>query len=327
MSRHDATCIGDIYGKMLNTLRYNILESKAKTFEGKVELVGDGPNVSGYNEIDGEYTGKKGTKTKKGKNFKITKSVHNKEEDEESKSESAMEKIKEKLKNKNLSTKQRASLESELKRVRSGQEASESEETFKESKKIITNTLNNFMSKSVFDKLYSKVLRENFGQEDGTDLDALGLDDATPDSDMEDDFGAEDVGDEGDSVTFTLPRDVAQQLIDVLQASIGEDETSMEDEGDDLDFGDEGEGDEFGGDEFGEEDEEEGTKVAPDKKKVFQAKSNKVSGPPQPKSGKAKADVTDDTGTKDGAPPIAALQGKNNQVPGSTLKKATDYFK
>jgi hypothetical protein len=201
----------------------------------------------------------------------------------------------------------------------------------KESRKNSKHMVNSIMSKSVFDKLYSKVLKENFGQEE--DVDALGLDDATPDSDLGDDFGGEDdLG--GDEVTFTLPKDVAQQLVDVLQGVLGGDEGLGDELGgdDDLDFGDD---DDFGGDDFGseedemsfEEDEEVGTKTAPDKKKAFMGKDNKVSGPPKPKGGQAKADVTDDTNTTNSAPPIAALQGKNNQVPGSTLKKASDYFK
>jgi len=323
MSKNDTTSIGDIYGKMLNSLRYNIQE-KAKTFEGKVELVGDGPNVSGYNEIDAEYTGKKGTRTKTGKKFKITKSVHNAEEDEQSKVESTEDKIKAKLKAPNLSQEKEKSLKAELKRLQDSEERSESEERIQESKKNTRQTLNRFMSKSVFDKLYSKVLRENFGEEDkGEDLGALGLDDSTPDSEMGYDFGGEDdMGDEDGEVTFTLDRETAQKLIDVLQTAIG---GEAEDEGDDLDFEDEGEDEHH----FGEEDEEQGTEVAPTGKgKQLQGKSNKVQGFPSAKSGKAKADVTDETGTKDGAPSITALQGKNNQVPGSTLKKAaTDYFR
>jgi len=201
----------------------------------------------------------------------------------------------------------------------------------KESRKNSKHMVNSIMSKSVFDKLYSKVLKENFGQEE--DVDALGLDDATPDSDLGDDFGGEDdLG--GDEVTFTLPKDVAQQLVDVLQGVLGGDEGLGDELGgdDDLDFGDD---DDSGGDDFGseedemsfEEDEEVGTKTAPDKKKAFMGKDNKVAGHPKPSSGKAKPDVTDDTNTTNSAPPIAALQGKNNQVPGSTLKKASDYFK
>lgn len=124
---------------------------------------------------------------------------------------------------------------------------------FKESKKKSKPTLNtNMAKKSAFDKLYESVINENFGMEENEDLDALGLGDATPDSDLEDDFGDEEEGE--DSVTFTLDRATAQSLVDVLQGVLG-----GEEEGDDLDFGDEEGEDDFGGDEegFGEEDEEE----------------------------------------------------------------------
>jgi len=329
MKNRDTVCIGDIYGKMLNSLRYTLKESKAKTFPGqKVELVGDGPKVSGYNEVDGEYTGKKGTKKNKGKRLNMTKAVNEVgEEDEEDKKPSSVEKRIEKLQNAmqkpNISDSEKAKIKKQLDSL-----TNESEERLQESKKITNKSLNNFMSKSVFDKLYSKVLRENFGQDEGDDLDALGLDDATSDSEMDDGMGGEDMGEEGgDEVTFTLPRDVAQQLCDVLQAAIGGGEEGFGDEGEDdgLDFGDEGE---FGGEEdnYGEEDEEvQGTKVAPDKKKVFQAKSNQVAGPPKPKHTKAKGDVTDDVGTTETTPPITALQGKSNQVPSAV--KVGDYFK
>lgn len=197
----------------------------------------------------------------------------------------------------------------------------EDEETFSEEiEKSSKKTLNSFMSKSVFDKLYNKVLKENFGQDDDTD--ALGLGDSTPDSgldDLGDEFGDEDADE--DSVSFTLPKAVAQQLVDVLQGVLGGEEDSFEDEGDDLDFGDEGVEDEGG---FEEDEEVQGTKVAPDKKAVFQAKSNKVKSKASPKGGKAITDVTDDVGTKDGAPPITALQGKSNQVPSKV--KVGDFF-
>ena len=207
------------------------------------------------------------------------------------------------------------------------------DEEITESKKIATNTLNKHMSKSAFDKLFNKVLKENFGQpQEGDDLDALGLEDSTPDADMGEDFGDdEDMGDEGDSVSFTLDRATAQTLIDVLQGALGG-EGEGEGEGDDeLDFGGEDDDMDFGGEDDDmdfEEDEEEGTKVAPDKKAAFQGKSNKVGGRANPKGSKtAKTDVTDETGTKTTTPSFAALQGKNNQVPGSTLKAKQDYFR
>lgn len=306
MRHNDAVTIGDMYGKMLNPLRHSLKESKNKNaFGDQPDIIGDGPKTDGYND------------------------ALNDESPKETKRQGVVKKLDSKLKDSKLNDAQKK----KIKKQKDAMTAEEAEEELfvKENRKNIRAMVNNNMSKSVFDKLYNKVLKENFGQED-QDVDALGLDDSTPDSDFGDDFGGDELGDEGEGeeVTFTLPRDVAQQLIDVLQASIGGgEEEGFGDEGDDLDFGDEGE-DDFGGEDDGmdfEEDEEVGTKPAVDKKKAFQGKSNKVSGPPSPKSGKAKTDVTDETGTKDGAPNFSALQGKNNQVPGSTLKKATDYFR
>jgi hypothetical protein len=204
----------------------------------------------------------------------------------------------------------------------------EDEEISLKKKKINIEKVNSIMSKSAFDKIYSKLLKENFGVED-QDVDALGLDDATPDSEFDfGDEGGDDLGEEGDTVTLTLDKATAQALVDVLQAALGggEEEGDLGEEGDDLDFG--GEGDGFGDEEPSfEEDEEEGTKEAPKKNfSKLQGKDNKVGANPKPKGGSAKTDVTDETGTKVGTPPIAALQGKNNQVPGSTIKKASDYF-
>jgi hypothetical protein len=310
MSRKDSISIGDMYGKMLNSFKHTIKESNNNAFGDDPKLQGKGPNVDGYN-------------------------VALNDEKPLPKRAKVVETLTGKLKDPKLSKTQK----DKIKKHRDSMTAEEAEEekSFKESKKNINRMVNNSMSKSVFDKLYNKVLKENFGQDDSSDVDALGLDGSTPDSDLGDDFGGDDLGDEGegDSVTFTLDRATAQTLIDVLQGALGEGgeggEEDFGDEGDDLDFGDEGDDFEGGNDDFGgdfEEDEEtQGTKPAVDKKKAFQGKSNKVSGPPSPKSGKAKTDVTDETGTKDGAPNFSALQGKNNQVPGSTLKKATDYFK
>jgi len=305
MKKQDATSIGDMYGKMLNTFKYNLKESNKNAFGDHPELVGNGPKTDGYNDALEDDLGKPKSKRQK-----------------------TVKKLQDKIDSGSLSDDQNKKIKRQISLMTA--EEAEEEEFIKENKKNIRSMVNNTMSKSVFDKLYNKVLKENFGQDDNNDVDALGLDDASPDSEFGDDFGDDEVGDEegGGEVTFTLPKDVAQQLIDVLQGALGGEE-DFGDEGDDLDFGDEG-GDEFEdeGDDFSfDEDEEEGTKVAPDKKKVFQAKSNKVSGHPAPKSGKAKTDVTDETGTKDGAPNFSALQGKNNQVPGSTLKKSSDYFK
>lgn len=287
MSKQDAASIGNIYGKMLDSFKYKNNLTEAKNNNA----FGDQPELIG----DGPNTD----------------GFHEALNDEK---DCSCNKKSKKKKPCGCNHKNNTA---------------NGEENLKENKKNKDSTLNNFMSKSVFDKLYNKVLRENFGAEDAED-EALGLADATPDSDLGDeDFGDEsgdDFGDDETSVTVTLDKDTAKALFDVLKAVVGEEDMGemedMGDEGDDLDFGDE---DEMDYDEA-EEDEEVGTKPMADKKKAFQGKSNVVAGPPKPKSTHANADVTDDCDTTHSAPPIAALQGKNNQVPGSKLKKASDFF-
>lgn len=216
----------------------------------------------------------------------------------------------------------------------------------KESKKVPTQKINTNM-KNKFDRLYSKVIKENWGfaEDAEDDISALGLDDATPDSDLDADFGGGE-GDDfggGEEVTITLDKATAQTLIDLLQGAIGggegEDdfggEGEIEGEGD-LDFGSEGgldEDNEEEDDDFDNEEDEEtyGTKTnAPDKKKVFQAKNNKVGGKVKPSSKKASSDVTDDVGD-DGdyghaiSSPKKPNDGKNNKV--GNLKKGADFFR
>lgn len=87
-------------------------------------------------------------------------------------------------------------------------------------------TINTFMSKSIFDKLYEDVMSGRPEDVEASDAEALGL----PSGDAGEDVGGEDV-------SFTLPRDVAQKLHDVLVAALGEEEPSS-DEG----AGAEGEG-------------------------------------------------------------------------------------
>ena len=103
------------------------------------------------------------------------------------------------------------------------------EENSEETEKIAKESLNNFMAtKSVFDKLYDKVMvNENFPFADEAaedDLDALGLADAETDAEAGE-----------DEITVTLDKEMAQALCDVLQAAIGdegegEDEFDMEGE-------------------------------------------------------------------------------------------------
>ena len=344
MKQTDRVSIGDIYGSMLNDVKKSINESSTPPIEEKLwgwgekkkpapdyfgnpvasrprptptkpfeepktkDSNGTGPeDADGYNKIvdeeDAEDVSKYLPTSKRSKRTA--------EMDKKSKDSSLPEHTRKDLKK-----------QCDL---RSGEEAEEDEE-LKESKKVSKKILNNFMSKSSFDKLYSKVLRENFGQEnEGEDLDALGLDDATPDSDLDEGLGDDEFGGEEDSVTFTLDRATAQALVDVLQGALGGEEEGFGEEGDDLSFDDEGDlGGEEGGDEFSfDEDEEvQGTSVAPDKKKAFQAKSNKVGGKVVPHKKKASSAVTDDVGD-DGDYGHAITSGKKPDMGTDNKVKST----
>lgn len=323
MRGKDIANIGDVYGTMLNSIKKNIHESIKK---GGNDLNDGAPLIDG------------GPSKKGGYHDALDDDKACYDEDEESKHQNSISKIKEKLKDPKLSDKTRKELKQQLAKM------SDESEEIKESRKIANEILNNRMSKkiSLFDKMYAKVINESWGMEDAEDdIDALSLGDATPDSDLEDDFGGEDdMGD--DTVTFTLDKATAQTLIDVLQGALGGgEEDAFGDEGDDsLDFGDEGD-DEFGSEEDAEEDEDDnvydedeetyGTKTnAPDKKKAFQSKNNKVGGKVKPKSGKASSDVTDDVGDDGdyGHALHGAKQpdmGKNNKV--SNLKQGQEFFK
>ncbi len=98
-------------------------------------------------------------------------------------------------------------------------EEDEDEESSEKDLEMAQEGLNTFMAnKSVFDRLYNKVMvNENYEMEEMDDLDALGLDDATPDAEGED-------GDSEEEVTITLDKDMAQHLCDILKAACGEDD-------------------------------------------------------------------------------------------------------
>jgi len=109
-------------------------------------------------------------------------------------------------------------------------------------------TINNFMSKSIFDKLYEDVMSGAPEDLEAKDAEALGL-------------PGETEGGADEEVTFTLPRDVAEKLCDVLKAAIGGEEDHGEEE-----VGGEEEG---AGDDMGASDEMNEEK---DKKKKEEAK-------------------------------------------------------
>ena len=116
----------------------------------------------------------------------------------------------------------------------SSTEEEDEEESSAEVLEIAREGLNKYMAnKSIFDELYAKVINEDFGMEEVDDLDALGIEDATPDEELADD---EDDDMEGE-VTVTLDKDMAKALCDILQAAIGDhdDDDADPEDGDDDD--------------------------------------------------------------------------------------------
>jgi hypothetical protein len=236
------------------------------------------------------------------------------------------EKLRNIMKKPNLSDKTRKSIQRQIYLLA----GTEDEENITESKKVAKGRLNSFMAnkKSTFDKLFESVIKENFGMGDDTeDLDALGLDDAPTDDELGDDSGFDD----GDTVTFTLDRAAAQNLIEVLQGALGgDDDMDMEgvdDEfGDDLDFEDDDSGMDF--------DEDEETVGAKDGKgggaqHPLQGRNNQVGGNLKPRGGSAQHGVTDKVGNDgDHGHAIRGAKkyndGKSNKV--SNIKPGQSLF-
>ena len=97
-------------------------------------------------------------------------------------------------------------------------EEDEEEEILKETEKNAQNSLNNFMaSKSVFDKLYNKVMvSEDFEETetftDTEEIEALGIE-------------TDDVPEE---ITVSIPGELAQTLCDILNTAIAQQETEVD---------------------------------------------------------------------------------------------------
>lgn len=186
--------------------------------------------------------------------------------------------------------------------------------------KISQRAINNFMSKSIFDKLYENVMMGQSEDDGAMELDALGIDDGA--EDMGDDLGGED-----DQVTITLSRDLAKQLHDVLMTviggedEVGEDET-MEDES--------GEGeDEFGG--SFEEDEETLGVPLHSAKTTLTGKDNKVNAKLKPGTGKTGDGKYTDTvdgnaGEIGDKKPDMGDKGNNKVKSTKTSKVGSDFF-
>ena len=183
--------------------------------------------------------------------------------------------------------------------------------------------INNYMAKkSAFDELYSKVISEDFGMEEQDDLNALGIEDATPDAELGEE-GDDEPSEEGE-VTVTLDKELAKTLCDLLQAAMGDEE------GDDL--GDEDVADEpEAGDEFAPEEDNEGAPTAFNTH-YNDGKSNKVGNltgdafGSQPKVQAANKVATKPTKAKDAATGGYKPLGdsvKNDQKVGATTEGPT----
>lgn len=115
------------------------------------------------------------------------------------------------------------------------EEVTISEEDEENALKDAQGGINNYMAKkSAFDTLFAKVISEDFGMDEQDDLNALGIEDATPDAELGEE-GDDEQGEEGE-VTVTLDKELAKTLCDLLQAAMGEEET---DEAGDEDVADE----------------------------------------------------------------------------------------
>lgn len=305
--QNDFTNIGQVYGNMLNKVKHTIV-AEGKTSGtvkpgeiGNVPLEKGGPTqAKGFtpSKIDRKTLSKKEKENKY--NIKNLSQPENTEEDEEDKKTST-------------TTKKR--------------------KISKESKKIVRESINNFMrKKSIFDKLYENVMNpgggmpsmdtsnpggDMGGEMDGSEeLDALGIE------------GSEDTGEE---VTFTLDRETAQTLIDVLQAAMGGEEEMGDEDGD---YEPESEGSDMEEDEpeeaeegFWDEDEESvgGNNLS---KEINYGKNNKV-GNLKTQSGGASSAYTDKVGADGdhGHALVNAKQpnmGKSNKV--GSLKTGKSIF-
>ena len=179
--------------------------------------------------------------------------------------------------------------------------------------KTETEAINNFMNKSIFDKLYEDVMSDRADETEANDLEALGLPGEEPTAD-----------ESGDQITITLDKELAQKLHDVLMGVL----EAQDDVADDVEAMDDADAD---ADEVEDESNEalgEAThleEVPASKGESLQSKNNKVGDVTNSlKSsgegdGKVKCEV-DAEGTDLPDSKGASLQGKNNKVASKTSK-------
>ena len=261
----DLNSIGSIYGDMLSNVR---------TIEEKVNEIGEAPLKDGGPLERGGFTKKSvdrrtlSDKEKKDNLYNINKLS---EEDEEGEKEHC------KHAEKGCDCDECAECKANQKK------------NLGESRKIVKRSLNNFMSKkSVFEKLYENVMGNNFSPT-GAGAGAPGDEVDYDESDDLAALGVDGTDDEvEDQVTFTLDRETAQKLIDVMQAALGDVESDMEDDG----MEDDGMEDDGMGGEADMHEEDEQTAVSPNSTtshaktmntKYNNGKNNKVSNLKAPK--------------------------------------------
>lgn len=307
MFKKDLVNIGDAYSEMLNSLKHTIVKESKDTIK------------KGGNSFNDKFAVQDGGMDERGGAKKALNDDNCgcDEEDEETK-QSNVEKRIEVLKNAmakpNISEEEKKKLQKQINALVSTED--EEEKEIQESRKIGNQILNNVMTRKTlsFDKLFRSVINENWDEGAEDDVSAFGLEDEKTDEDLGSDFG----GEEGDTVTITLDKELAKKLHAALMEVIGEEDTDENEGGEDndLDFGGE---DEFGG----EEDEEV----------PFVGKDNKVGGKVKPKSQKASSDVTDEEGTDANGYGHALYNakkpnmgtGSGNKV--SNFKQGAEYIK
>jgi hypothetical protein len=190
--------------------------------------------------------------------------------------------------------------------------------------KTETQNINNFMNKSIFDKLYEDVMSERLDDTEVNDVEALGL---PGEGEGEGEMEGED------SVTLTIDRETAQKLHDLLMGVLGgEEEPAVDEEpemggemSEDAEEKDEDVDDEDG-DTLGEATD---IKELKGKGESLQSKNNKVGDVTGRLTSKGGGDgkVTDEVSSKStGKHAIVSdtdsgnLKGKNNKVAGNASK-------
>jgi hypothetical protein len=339
--QNDFASIGQVYGGMLNNMKHKLV-SEGKTGPmvkpgeiGEAPLIKGGPlETAGYmpSKIDRKKMSEKELKDNL-YNIKNLSQPDNLEEDEEGEESSKPKKgmftkVEKEAEKAGYSKKAASKIAGAAKAKKAGTyKGEEDEETIQESRKIAKASINNFMrKKSIFDKLYENVMGQpgtgnpmGSEMEEVGELDALGIEGEGE--------GMEETGEE---VTFTLDRETAQKLMDVLQAAIGgEEEMGLGDEEGDTEVeGDAEEGDTEEAEEgFWDEDEED---LGADNlsKEINYGKNNKV-GNLKTQSGGATSAYTDKVG-QDGDHGHALVNakqpnmGKSNKV--GSLKTGKSAF-